>query len=77
MKIITDDLPLKPSQCPFHLYYRIRPCWDEKAICKLKITNSTQLENSMGTLTGFNECEFCDLERNQPCQHLVLISDIK
>lgn len=77
MKIITDDLPLKPSQCPFHLYYRIRPCWDEKAICKLKITNSTQLENSMGTLVGFNECEFCDLEIKQPCQHLVLISDIK
>lgn len=36
MKIVMDDLPLNPSQCPFHLYYRIRPCWDEKAICKLK-----------------------------------------
>jgi hypothetical protein len=77
MKLVMGDLQLKPSQCPFHLYYRIRPCWDEKAICKLKITNSTQLENSMGTLTGFNECEFCDLERKQPCQHLLLISDIK
>lgn len=77
MKIIIDELPLKPSQCPFHLHYRIRPCWDEKAMCKLKITNATQLENSMGTLEGFNECEVCDLERKQPCQHLALMSDIK
>ena len=71
MKIIVDTLPHKANACSFALDYRYRPIWSDKAICKLKISNSSQLQD---VLTNFNECELCDLENNKSCQHLLQLN---
>lgn len=75
MKIIVDTLPIQANDCTFSLYAKTLPSCEDKAICKLKINHSRQLEwATANQWSTFYRCELCDLENNKPCKHLVALN---